>query len=218
MSKSTRNQSAQERPSRANDSRRCAIIGLTGGIGSGKSTIARLFAELGARIIDADVIVSELHVKDEVKRKIVTRWGAEMYPSGKLDRAKLAKAVFDDQRQLAELNAILHPLVIERIREELAQCEVSGFTACVIDAALLVEAGLNALCDAVVFVECEYDVRVRRVSDSRGWSEDEISHREAVQMPLEDKKKIADYVVINNGALTTTRKQVKQVAEFLRME
>lgn len=216
MSKSEKKQS--ERASRTRDSRRCAIIGLAGGIGSGKSTVAKLFAEFGAKVIDADVIVSDLHVKDEVKSEILTRWGAEMYPSGKLDRAKLAKAVFNDQRQLAELNAILHPRVIERIREELAQCEADGVAMCVIDAALLIETGLNAMCDAVVFVDCDRDVRVRRVSDSRGWRAEEMSHREAAQLPLEDKKKIADYVVINNGDLTTTRKQVKQVAANLGME
>jgi dephospho-CoA kinase len=189
------------------------VLGLLGGIGSGKSTVAALFAEQGATVIDADAIVAELHGTDKVKAAIEERWGTEAFRSdGTLDRERMARIVFDNPDELAVLNAILHPLVIERVQQRAAAPD-SGL--CVIDAPLLIESGLDELCDATVFVECDATARQQRVANNRNWDAEEIKRREQHQEPLARKRKRADYVVNNGGDIAATRKQIERIMEHV---
>ena len=194
----------------------CTVIGLMGGIGSGKTTVARMLADLGATVLDADAICAELHRTEAVKAGIESRWGAAaLGPDGEPDRAKLADIVFGDPAHLAELNRLLHPRIAGRIERDVAACRRNGTGLCVIDAPLLLETGLDRLCDATVFVECDPDTRGRRVADHRGWSPDQIQRREEHQHPLDRKRQRADYVVVNSGDLETTRRQVERIAAGL---
>ena len=132
----------------------CLVIGLVGGIGSGKTAVAQLFAELGARVLDADAICTELHKTPEIRTAIESRWGRAVFRAdGELDRAKLGAVVFADPRELEALDNIMHPHVIERIKQDAVNCRAPGGPGmCVIDAPLLLESGLDRLCDVFVFV------------------------------------------------------------------
>jgi len=194
--------------------KRCVVLGLLGGIGSGKSTVARLFAEAGAKVLDADAICRELHATAAVKRAIRERWGDEMFgQDGELNRRRMADRVFSEPEELKELERLLHPKVVERVKAEVEACQLGGGPElCVIDAPLLIESGLAELCDATVFVECEAAERVRRLAENRGWTPVEIKRREAMQESLARKREQADFVVVNSGDLATTRACVQKVA------
>lgn len=189
-----------------------AIIGITGGISSGKSTVARMLASLGAEIIDADEMCHRLILVNDVKNKIIERFGdviRDIY--GKIDRSRLAEIVFQDKTCLDDLCNILHPIVIEQIRSKIAEIEKRGRRrAMVIDAALLEESGLSLMCDFIIFVNTVRDQRVCRSKISRHWQDGELEKREHFQMSLEDKRKNADYVIDNNFTEENTFRQIKE--------
>ncbi|MFO7898201.1 MAG: dephospho-CoA kinase [Planctomycetota bacterium] len=198
--------------------RPCTVLGLVGGIGSGKSTVARLFEETGAAVLDADAICTELHDLPEVRQAIEAEWGAAVFgDDGRLDRGRLADIVFADPAELDKLNAILHPRVVDRIRRKIAAYRVPGGPElCVIDAPLLVESGLDRLCDVLVFVQCDQATRTRRLADERHWPSDEIKRREAHQLSTEEKRRRADAVICNEGDARTTRQRVRELADELK--
>ena len=184
---------------------RPVIIGITGGIGSGKSTVARILAELGADIIDADAIAHEALRREDVEEAIRSEWGPDVFGlDGEVDRKALAKLVFADGGRIERLEAIVHPPVIEQIRRQLA---ASTAPAVVIDAPLLTESKLNEQCDAVIFVDTPEDERHRRM-EHRGWPADELRNREVLQQPLIEKRKQSQYVIENGTSLSATQKQV----------
>lgn len=189
-----------------------AIIGITGGISSGKSTVSRMLASLGAEIIDADEMCHRLILVNKVKSKIIERFGdtvQDIY--GKIDRSRLAEIVFQDKTCLDDLCNILHPIVIEQIRSKIAEIEKRGRRrAIVIDAALLEESGLSLMCDFMIFVNTVSDHRVIRSKISRHWHDGELEKRERFQMSLEDKRKKADYVIDNNFTEENTFRQIKE--------
>lgn len=189
-----------------------AIIGITGGISSGKSTVSRMLASLGAEIVDADEMCHRLILVNKVKSKIIERFGdtvQDIY--GKIDRSRLAEIVFQDKTCLDDLCNILHPIVIEQIRSKIAEIEKRGRRrAIVIDAALLEESGLSLMCDFMIFVNTVSDHRVIRSKISRHWHDGELEKRERFQMSLEDKRKKADYVIDNNFTEENTFRQIKE--------
>jgi dephospho-CoA kinase len=173
-------------------------IGLTGGIGSGKSTVAARFAELGAVLIDADVLAREVvGVGTPGLARVVSRFGPEILrPDGSLDRPKLGERVFGDAAALADLNAIVHPLVAERRAELMA---AAGPDAVVVsDVPLLVETGMAGDFDAVVVVEAPLAVRLARLA-ARGLAEDEARARIARQASDEQRRAVATVVLDNSG-------------------
>jgi len=188
------------------------IIGITGGISSGKSTIGRMLASLGSEYIDADEMCHRLFLVQELKNKIVERFGntvQDIY--GKIDRLKLAEIVFQDKTCLDDLCSILHPIVVERIKSKITEIEKQGRRkAIVIDAALLEESDLSSICDFIIFVNTSRDRRLERSKISRHWKEEELDKRERFQMALEDKKRKADYIIDNNFTVDNTFRQVKE--------
>lgn len=187
------------------------VIGITGGIGSGKSTVAKMLQEMGAALIDADVIAKAMLRQADVKGKIERTWGGGVFTAeGEVDRKALAGSVFANADQLARLNAIMHPPVIRRIEEDLhRQKREEPERPVVVDAALLQEVGLSRVCDVVVFVDVEKTRRRERMRWRRGWDDEEVERRERFQMPLAEKRMRADYVIDNNWTEAETRNQVE---------
>ena len=184
------------------------MIGITGGIGSGKSTVAGMLARLGADMIDADAIAHDALDRDDVRRAIGAAWGPGVFDAaGRVDRKALASAVFHEEEQTRRLNAIVHPPVLAEIHRRL---KASQAKAVVIDAALLVESGLDRHCDVVLFVDAPEAAQRERVA-ARGWTDRELRRREAQQLPLDAKRRRSRYV-IENG--TTQENTFRQVVEF----
>ncbi len=189
------------------------VIGIIGGIGSGKSTVAGQFAELGCAIIDADAIGHELLDDPQVLDELRRRWGDGIFDhAGRVDRASLADIVFQTRHELDALNGILHP----RIGSEMARAvaEANGdesVEAIVLDAALLMEAGWDALCSCVIFVDTPEPERLRRVSRDRNWDLDNWESREKMQISLDIKRSRCDYLIDGSSSVSHLREQVRKL-------
>lgn len=188
-------------------------VGLTGGIGSGKSAVSRLLAEHGAVVVDADLVAREVvEPGTPGLARIVERFGAEVLrPDGALDRAALGARVFSDPEALQALNAIVHPLVGERTAELLERARSSGAAVVVHDVPLLVENGLAEMYDAVVVVAASPKTQLDRLVRLRGMPEQEARQRMAAQAPLGDKLAAATHVVHNDGPLQDLAPQVDRL-------
>jgi dephospho-CoA kinase len=193
-------------------------VGLTGNIGSGKSTVGEMFRELGARVVDSDAIVHGLLEPGEpVYEAVVGAFGRGILTEGaRIDREALGRIVFADPARRRELNALVHPAVGERQEEflEKALGEDPGGVA-IVDAALMIETGSYRRYDRVVLVRSAPGRQRERLA-RRGMAADEIERRIAAQMPVEEKLAYADYVIDNSGSLAGTRRQVEAVWEALR--
>ncbi len=178
------------------------IIGLAGGIGSGKTEVARILDGLGCVVADADAIARQALREPEVRDTLVGWWGDDVLGAdGEIDRAAVASIAFGDPQERRRLEAIVHPRVEAR-RRELFDAAPPEAPALVIDAPLLFETGLDSECDAVIFVDADEAIRRKRVVGSRGWEAAEIDRREESQLPLDQKRARADYVLRNNGELS----------------
>lgn len=176
-------------------------IGLTGGIGSGKSTVSRRLAELGAAVVDADLIAREVVQPGEsALEQIRARFGKQVFAAdGSLDRPALGRVVFGDPRSLAALEAITHPAIWRRTAERLADLERSGTQVAVHDMPLLVEKQMAGQYHLVVVVDTDEEVRVRRIVETRGTPQDEARSRVAAQATDEQRRAVADVLLDNNG-------------------
>ena len=189
------------------------LIGLTGNIGSGKSTVAQMLSERGATIIDADVLARRaVELGTPAYDKIVARWGAAVQaPDGHLDRAALRRIVFGDQNQLEELNAIVHPEV-ERLRARLVeQARLRGDRIVVCDIPLLFERHMTDRFDRIILVDANRAVRLERLVSDRDLRETEAMDMIAAQMPAELKRARADFIIENDGTLTQLERRVHDV-------
>jgi dephospho-CoA kinase len=189
------------------------LVGLTGNIASGKSTVARLLAERGALIIDADVLARRaVEPGTRALRAIVERWGERMLlADGTLDRAALRDIVFDHPEELEALNGIVHPEVARLREEELAAARARGAQLVVSDIPLLFERQLTELFDFIVLVDAPRSIRLERLVNDRGLSYDEAMKMIAAQMPAELKRARADFVIEN---YSDTQALVRQVDEL----
>ena len=185
---------------------RPVVIGLAGGVASGKSTVAAEFAAHGLVHIDADACAHALSSDADVLAQVRAQLGEAFVRDGRLDRAALANRVFSDPDAKASLEAILHPRVRARILDELERARGAGRSS-LLDVPLLFEAGLWELCDRVVFVEAS-DAARRERARARGWADDELDRREQSQLPLHEKRAKSDHVVGNDGPLDETRSAV----------
>jgi dephospho-CoA kinase len=188
-------------------------VGLTGGIGSGKSAVSRLLREHGAVVVDADLVAREVvDVGSPGLAAVVDAFGPEvLQDDGSLDRATLGRRVFSDRDALARLNAITHPRIAERTLELFQQARESGTEVLVHDVALLVENGLTGGYDAIVVVAASPATQLDRLVRQRGMSQDEARARIASQRPLEDKLAVATHVIRNDGPLEELAPQVDEV-------
>jgi dephospho-CoA kinase len=189
------------------------VIGLTGGIASGKSTAAAMLRELGAPLIDADELAREVvEPGTPALAEIVARWGSGVLaPDGQLDRKKLGALVFADESQRKELNRITHPRIAAAAQERLAALRQAGAPAVVYEAALIVENQLHRGMNGLIVVSVPPDVQQRRLMQRDGLSEDEAEARLRAQLPLANKIAVATHVIDNSGTLQQTRSQVQNV-------
>lgn len=184
-------------------------IGLTGGIASGKSAVAAELAALGAVVLDADQAAHEVINLPEVQKLLVERWGESVIAaSGETDRAMVAQQVFSDEdsdrSELDFLEKTLHPRIRQQFQARLSEIAAAGTKIAVIDAPLLLEAGWRDLCDCLIFVDSPLEVRLQRAK-LRNWTEAEFAKREALQMPISEKRDRSTHILDNSGVLEGLR-------------
>jgi dephospho-CoA kinase len=193
------------------------IIGILGGICSGKSTVAAEFAKLGCKVIDADKIAHNLLDKKDIKGRIIELFGeAVIKPSGKIDSRKLAGIVFADTEKISLLNEIIHPPVLARAEQliEKYNCQ-DQVKAIVLDMPLLVEVGWEKRCDKLIFVDCKRQNRMNRSGKSKIFDEKQLKIRENFQISLDKKAGIADNLIDNNSSLAALARQVTEIFSCL---
>lgn len=185
-------------------------IGLTGGIGSGKSVVADLLRKQGASIIDADRLGHEAYAPNsEAWRQVVAAFGDDILTTeGEIDRRKLGSIVFADPAQLERLNGIMHPLMAEMVEERKAHLAAEGAAVAVVEAAVLFEAGWDTLVDEVWSTHTPADVVVHRLQERNGMTEEEARKRINSQMPAAERNRRSDVVVENAGDLSTLEREV----------
>ncbi len=185
-------------------------IGLTGNIACGKSTVAKLMEELGAVVIDADKVAHELMLPGTpVYERVVSRFGSSIVgPHQEIDRARLGAIVFTDPSALADLDALVHPAVIQRV-EDMVSSAGAEAPAVVVEAVKLIEAGMHRGCQSVWVVLCSPEVQIRRLMETRGLSKAQARTRLAAQGSAEDKLRWADVVICNDGSMADLQRQVE---------
>jgi dephospho-CoA kinase len=195
-------------------------VGLTGSIAVGKSFVCEVFAELGAFVLDADLTAREV-VEPETRglRQIVDAFGHDvLQPNGELDRNKLGAIVFADNEKRQLLNSIVHPLVHEKQTEWLAEREIDDPNGiAIIDAALMIESGGYKRFDKIIVVWCDSDIQLKRLMLRNNLSEDEALKRINSQMPQDEKKLFADFLIDTSDGFESTREQAELVFQKLKL-
>jgi dephospho-CoA kinase len=193
------------------------IIGILGGICSGKSTVASEFSKFGCAVIDADSMAKQLLDEPEIQAQITELFGSQILDnSGRVDRQKVAGIVFSDESKLSELTKIIHPLVLEKTNTLIdAYRNNTGIKAIVLDMPLLAEIGWERRCDKLIFVDCDSEIRLVRAKN-RGFSgENELKMRENFQISLDKKARMSDYIVHNNSDLSELALQVSRIFNYI---
>jgi len=187
-------------------------VGLTGGIASGKSTVAAILRELGAVVVDSDQLARDVVAKGTPGLALVVEaFGDELLtPDGELDRPKMAAVVFNDPERRKQLEGILHPLIGAASLELEAEAREQGHLV-VNDIPLLVEAGMASLFDRVIVVDVPVEEAVRRMVEDRGWTREDAEARVAAQASREDRRAVATYVIDNSGKREELREQVESI-------
>jgi dephospho-CoA kinase len=190
------------------------LVGIAGGIASGKSFVAEQLERKGAAVVSADRAAHEVLKLDEVKTAVRQRWGAGVFGSdGEVDRAALGRIVFSGAphgaRELKYLEQLTHPLIGQVVRRQLAELgEGRTHGAIVLDVPLMFESGWNKICDKIVFVDAPPQLRLERAM-TRGWTQEDFARREAAQESLETKRVHADVVIDNSGSPEATAAQIE---------
>jgi dephospho-CoA kinase len=199
------------------------VIGVAGGVASGKSVVSAELQRLGAAVLDADRIGHEVLEEPEVRKAIRRCWGEEAFtPEGAVNRRALAQRVFapppDGLQQLATLENITHPRIGARLQEEIDRLKTQGEApAAVLDAAVMFKAGWHRKCDRLIFVDAPPQTRLERALQ-RGWTAEHFAAREAAQLAVEEKRKLADTVIDNSATLQHTHQQVESFWRSLGLE
>jgi dephospho-CoA kinase len=191
------------------------IIGLLGGVASGKSYVAEQLRRLGAEVLDADRVGHEVLRLPEVKAAIRNHFGPQVFDSeGEVVRPTLAAIVFapppDGPRQLAVLEAITHPEIRRRLRAQTDEMAARNVPAAVLDAPVMLKAGWAEICDALVFVDAPEEMRKNRTM-ARGWTAQQFAAREAAQEPVAEKRRLAEFVIDNSGSAEYTYGQIERL-------
>lgn len=189
------------------------IIGLAGGIGSGKSFVASLFGEEGCLVLDADASARAAYLDPAIRATLKQWWGDAVFAAdGSVDRRAIAQRVFADPAERVRLERLIHPYVAaDRDRAMRRHADDPRVRAFVWDVPLLFETGLDKSCDYVVFVDAPLDERVRRVAGTRNWPPGELERRENSQYPLDKKRGMSHYVLGNTADAAVAREQVRDV-------
>lgn len=189
------------------------IIGLTGSIGSGKSTVSKIIRETGISVICADEVAHQVvKVGTPAYQQIIQFFGKEiLLPDQSINREKLGKLVFKDEGKRKLLNSIVHPEVIKKMQQEIKNYQKNKAPLVFLDIPLLYESGLENICDQVVVAYAPETIMIERIKKRDGLSDQEIKNRITSQMSIEEKKKKADYVIDNSGNLTQTKKQIEKL-------
>lgn len=191
------------------------VIGLTGGIACGKSTASAYLKELGACIVDTDGI-SRTTTKKGGKGydAVLKHFGRDLLmENGEIDRRKLGGIVFSDEKKRQELNALIHPIVIEESKAQMKAAEEAGYTVCILDVPLLFESGMETLCDETWLVYVPREEQIRRINERDGLDEKAAAARIDSQMPLEEKMKRADRAIDTSGTIEETQVKIKALWE-----
>ena len=188
------------------------LIGLTGGAGSGKSTVAGMFHELGAAIVDADEAAHAVYAPGtDGFDAVVAAFGRDYVRDGQVDRARLGSLVFNDADARARLNAIVHPRVRQWMADRTAEAAERGAEVVIHDVPLLFENGLQSLYSATVLAYARPATQLSRLTGERGVARERAESMLASQMPIDEKRSLADHIVDNDGSLAETRRQVEEV-------
>jgi dephospho-CoA kinase len=189
------------------------IIGLTGGISSGKSTVSRMLSELNIPVIDADIEARKVvEVGQKAYQKILDTFGTDIQTeNGEIDRVKLGSIVFHQEEKRLQLNAIVHPAVRERMNEEKERLISLGVKAVVLDIPLLFESNLTHMVDKILLVYVNHEVQLARLMNRNQLPEEEALARIYSQMSLTDKISLADEVINNNESIENTKQQLLQI-------
>lgn len=196
------------------------IIGLCGGIGAGKTAVAREMERLGGLVIDSDSVNHQVLSRSDIIRTLREWWGDAVVGSdGALDRSTVAKIVFKDAIQRQRLESLVHPLILaiqeDMITNGLRDPKVS---AIILDSPLLYESNLDRHCDDVVFIEVNASQRLQRLQESRNWDIEELRRRESSQLPLTEKRARSRFVIHNEGSIEQLRNQATKIFEQIRAE
>ncbi len=191
------------------------VIGLTGGIGSGKTTVSGFLEELGAEVIDADKVGHVTYLPDmPAWRDLIDTWGEDLLqPNREVDRKKLGAIVFSDPANLGKLNSIVHPRMRDIMNDRIEAFRGKGKQVVVVDAAILIEAKWTSLVDEVWVTAAPEDVVVQRVMARNGWDEEQVRSRMASQMPTEERQGYAQVVIDTNASLDEVRERVRAAFE-----
>jgi dephospho-CoA kinase len=188
------------------------LIGITGGIGSGKTEMAKIFQKLGAKILSGDEIGKDVVEKNpQLLKKLVKTFGDEILDSKKrLNRKKLGKIAFSSPSLTKKLNSIVHPFLLKDLKEKIKSLKKKGYKkTLVIDAALIVEWELQKELDYLIFVDCSKEKRIKRLTQQKDYSRKEAEGRIKAQLPESKKRKLADFTIENEGNVRELRKSAE---------
>ncbi|MBZ4665869.1 dephospho-CoA kinase [Mahella sp.] len=191
------------------------IIGLTGGIGSGKSTVAGILADNGAYVIDADKVGHEVYYKGgEAWDAVVEAFGTDILnENADIDRRKLAAIVFHDNEKLNILNDIVHPLIVQEVLRRIDNARSKGVELVVVEAALLIEAGWHEMVDEVWLITADQEIRLHRIMQRDGISIEEARLRMQSQMPDDERAEYADIIIVNDDGIEDLKRKVKEALQ-----
>jgi dephospho-CoA kinase len=191
------------------------VYGLTGNIGSGKSTVAAMLRDAGILVLDADRISRQVTAPGErAYDSVVREFGKEIVrDDGSIDRKRLGEIVFADPRSRSRLEAITHPAILEAMEEAIARIEREGHSAVVVEAALVHESGRKGLFEAVVTVSCDRETAISRLATRDGMTRAQAEARLRAQMGAGEKADASDYVIDNSGDIESTRRQVERLVQ-----
>ncbi len=193
------------------------IVGVTGGLGSGQSTVAKLMEKGNAKVISADEMAKQAIARNKsLQRDLMKVFGDDIFEKGRLNRALLAERAFKDITETRKLNQLVHPRMVENIIEAMEKARFSGrYPLIIIDAALIYEISIERNFDAIIVVTASIPNREKRVKERDGMSRQQFRERASKQIPLKDKAAWADFVIENNGTLDELEEKTRQVYKKL---